>query len=331
MSEKPRVLIIEREAAPQPSELRDALNDQFEVVSVRSMGRALSQLRHETFAGVYVDSTQLSAVRWAGAMLQADEVLDAIADGVAVVDPDLKVLWVNPEFLNLTVTEVETLGGNFYRSLGSPEVVGPEPCPFTSAIAARAASTTTLRVGANRYLRVTVTPVFEHDGRPTHMIALTRDVTGEVQQEQKLDAIYRAGEELADLEPGELAGMTAEDRASLLKFNIARHMKDLLGLDYIEIRLLDRETKRLVPLLTEGMTHLAAQRELFASREGNGVTGFVAATGQSYLCPDTAADPLYLEGAEGARSSLTVPLFSHGVVIGTLECRERVAERFHGG
>ena len=48
------------------------------------------------------------------------------------------------------------------------------------------------------------------------------------------------------------------------------------------------------------------------------MTGFVAATGQSYLCPDTTNDPLYLEGAAGARSSLTVPLIYHGTVIGTL-------------
>ena len=76
-------------------------------------------------------------------------------------------------------------------------------------------------------------------------------------------------------------------------------MKDLLGLDFIEIRLLDRPTGRLVPLLTEGMTPMAANRELYARKEGNGVTGFVAATGQSYLCPDTTHDPLYLEGAAG--------------------------------
>ncbi len=48
------------------------------------------------------------------------------------------------------------------------------------------------------------------------------------------------------------------------------------------------------------------------------MTGFVAATGQSYLCPDATHDPLYLEGAAGARSSLTVPLIYHGTVIGTL-------------
>ncbi len=122
--------------------------------------------------------------------------------------------------------------------------------------------------------------------------------------------------------------MGVEERTDLLKYNIGRHMKDLLGLDFIEIRLLDRTTGRLVPLLTEGMTPLAASRELFADKMGNGVTGFVAATGQSYLCPDTAADPLYLEGAAGARSSLTVPLIYHGTVIGTLNVENAQAGAF---
>src|SRR5262249_27662208 len=51
--------------------------------------------------------------------------------------------------------------------------------------------------------------------------------------------------------------------------------------------------------------------------KNNGVTGFVASTGKSYLCPDTATDPLYIEGAQGARSSLTVPLLYTDCVIGT--------------
>ena len=49
----------------------------------------------------------------------------------------------------------------------------------------------------------------------------------------------------------------------------------------------------------------AANRALFAREEDNGVTGFVAATGKSYLCEDTANDPIYLTGAQGAKSSLT--------------------------
>jgi CheY-like chemotaxis protein len=122
--------------------------------------------------------------------------------------------------------------------------------------------------------------------------------------------------------------MAVEERTDLLKYNIGRHMKDLLGLDFIEIRLLDRATNRLIPLLTEGMTPLAANRELYARKEGNGVTGFVAATGQSYVCPDTTQDPLYLEGAVGSRSSLTVPLIIHGTVIGTLNVESPQPDAF---
>ena len=76
------------------------------------------------------------------------------------------------------------------------------------------------------------------------------------------------------------------------------------------------------------MTPLAANRELYARKEGNGVTGFVAATGQSYVCPDTTQDPLYIEGAAGSRSSLTVPLIIHGTVIGTLNVESPQPDAF---
>ncbi len=169
-------------------------------------------------------------------------------------------------------------------------------------MASKGAATTALRIGANRYLRVTVTPVFDVANALSHLIALTRDITDETQQQLKVNAIHKAGDELADLTPEELAELGVEERTDLLKYNITRHMKDLLGLDYIEIRLLDRGSGRLVPLLTEGMTPAAANRELYARKENNGVTGFVAATGQSYLCPDATHDPLYLEGVAGART-----------------------------
>ncbi len=66
------------------------------------------------------------------------------------------------------------------------------------------------------------------------------------------------------------------------------------------------------------MDEAANKRRLFARPHGQGVTGFVAATGKSYLCEDTAEDPLYIEGCAGAKSSLTVPLIQHdNKVIGT--------------
>ena len=317
MSDKPRLLVIERDSQTA-IDARAFLDEFYEVVPARTMSRALVLLREQEFSGVYVDTAQLSAVRWAGVLIQADEILDAIADGVAVVDPDLGVIWSNPEFLSFTDPEVEVVGSKFYRALGNPEVLGPETCPFTTAVASGRPSSTALRIGTNRYLRVTVTPVHDASEKLTHLIALTREITDETQQQLKINAIHKAGDELADLTPEELVEMGVEERTDLLKLNITRHMKDLMGLDFIEIRLLDRDSGSLMPLLTEGMTALAASRELFAQKEGNGVTGYVAATGESYLCSDTETDPLYLEGAADARSALTVPLTYHGTVIGTL-------------
>jgi CheY-like chemotaxis protein len=70
-------------------------------------------------------------------------------------------------------------------------------------------------------------------------------------------------------------------------------------------------------LLSEGLTSDAAKRPLFARTRDNGVTGFVAATGKSYLCEDTSEDPLYISGAKDAKSSLTVPIVLHDEVLGT--------------
>jgi DNA-binding response OmpR family regulator/GAF domain-containing protein len=317
VAEKPRVLVIDRDS-PHGKSTADCLSEWFERVTVRTVSKALALLRDQKFDAVFVDASQLSAVRWVGMMIQAEEILDAISDGVAVVDPDLRIIWANPEFHLLTTSTNSTVGSPFYQSLGPCEILGPDPCPFTTAVASKSTASTAMKISGNRYLRLSVTPVFDGSSTLTHLIALTRETTDETQQQLKVSAVHKAGDELADLTPEELAEMAVEERTDLLKFNIARHMKDLLGLDFIEIRLLDRTTNRLIPLLTEGMTPLAANRELYVSKEGNGVTGFVAATGVSYICPDTTKDPLYLEGAAGARSSLTVPLIIHGAVIGTL-------------
>jgi CheY-like chemotaxis protein/PAS domain-containing protein len=317
VAEKPRLLVIDRDSL-QGTPTLGCLVESFDVVTVRTISRALALLRDQKFAAVFVDASQLASVRWVGMMIQAEEILDAISDGVAVVDPDLRIIWANPEFHLLLESSSPSVGSQFYQALGQPEILGPDPCPFTSAVAAKAPASTAIKLAGGRYLRLTVTPVFDASNTLTHLIALTRETTDETQQQLKVNAIHQAGDELADLTPDELAEMGVEERTDLLKYNIARHMKDLLGLDFIEIRLLDRSTNRLIPLLTEGMTPLAANRELYARKEGNGVTGFVAATGLSYVCPDTTRDPLYIEGAAGSRSSLTVPLIYHGTVIGTL-------------
>ncbi len=125
VAEKPRLLVIDRDSSHGKSTL-DCLSESFERVTVRTISKALALLRDQKFDAVYVDASQLSAVRWVGMMIQAEEILDAISDGVAVVDPDLRIIWANPEFHLLTDSAIAGRSAvQFYQALGQPEILGP--------------------------------------------------------------------------------------------------------------------------------------------------------------------------------------------------------------
>jgi CheY-like chemotaxis protein len=299
----------------------------FDVVAVESPLRALVYLSREPFDGVYVAANFFQQAFELGNLLQNQQILEGMPDGVALLDSENTVVWANDRLRQWSARE-PVVGANFYTVLGSPEILGPDFCPFHTALATGTASSSTLRSEDNRYFQVHAAPVHEATGSPRHLIVTVRDVTREVQQQQKLAAIHQAGMELADLTPDELLQMSVEDRIELLKSNILHITHGLLNFEVVEIRLLDQKTGRLEPLLAVGMEPEAAQRVLHAQPQGNGVTGFVAATGKSYLCEDTTEDPLYLEGARGAKSSLTVPLTLHDEVIGTFNVESREPRAF---
>ncbi len=312
---KPRILFI----CDSPQVVEQVFGQAagtFDVVVVDNPLRALVYLTREAFDGVYVASNYFQQAFELGSLLQNQQILEGMADGVALLDSENTVVWGNARLREWSARE-QVVGANFYTVLGSPEILGPDFCPFHTALATGTASSSTLRSEDNRYFQVHAAPVREVNGPPRHLIVTVRDVSREVQQQQKLAAIHQAGMELADLTPSELLQMSVEERIELLKSNILHITQGLLNFEVVEIRLLDQKTGRLEPLLTVGMEPEAAQRALYAQPQGNGVTGFVAATGKSYLCEDTTEDPLYLEGSRGAKSSLTVPLTLHDEVIGT--------------
>ncbi len=296
--------------------LRERFGDDVQVVEV-SPARAISYLGSGEYAGIYADADHFSEVVNVARLLQNERILQGMPDGVVLLGEDNTILWGNGRLREWTGRE-EIVGANFYDVMGTPEILGPDFCPFHTALATGRASGSTLRCFQNRYMRVHAAPVFAGEGKPQHLVVTIREVTDEVLQQQKLSAIHQAGIELADLTTDEVAKMSVDERIELLRANILHCTQDVLQYDVIEIRMLDPKTRMLEPVLAYGMTDEAAQRKLRADTVGNGVTGFVAATGKSYLCEDTSADPLYLEGAAGARSSLTVPVMMHDRVTGTL-------------
>ncbi|HUY87755.1 MAG TPA: response regulator [Pirellulales bacterium] len=317
MSAKPKLLMVRGSREKRLPDLAP-LSGVFEIVEVRSPIRALVRLGREgdEFAGVYVDAEHLREALKVGKLLQNERILQGMPDGVVLLDSDNSILWGNGRLREWARRE-NVVGANFYAALGSPEILGPDFCPFHTALATGVGSSSTLRSSDNRYYRVHAAPLFEDEGPPKNLVVTIRDVTAEVLQQQKLAAIHQAGIELANLTPDELFHMTVEERIELLKSNILHYTRDLLNYKVVEIRMLDAKTGKLEPLLSEGLVPEATDRALYAQPQNNGVTGFVAATGKSYLCEDTTEDPLYLEGAKGAKSSLTVPLVLHDEVIGT--------------
>ncbi|HKB05767.1 MAG TPA: GAF domain-containing protein [Gemmataceae bacterium] len=244
---------------------------------------------------------------------RAEHIIGALDKGIAVLSPDLVVRWANEPFRKWCPDD--PVGKGFFDALGTPLDARPSDDAFHAALSGSPASLR-VRQTNNLLLDVNVSPVREGD-RIVELVALCDDVTSTTVRQQKLNALYKAGQDLDALDPDQLDEMNVECRVELLKQNVRRYVHDLLRYNVVEIRLLDPRTERLTPLMSEGMTPEAANRELFARTEGNGVTGFVAATGKPYLCADTANDPHFIEGSAGARSSMTVPIVYQDQVIGT--------------
>jgi len=315
LSDRSKILLV-ADSSDDDTPVLSFLRDHYDVVEVRSPLRALAHLTHGGFEGTFVTSAHLVAASRLARLLQNERILESMPDGVVLLDSDNKIIWHNQRMLVWSGRE-EIVGENFYSVLSSPEILGPDFCPFHTALSSGAPSSSTLRAGENRYYQIHAAPIAEGGQTSQHLIVTVRDVTTEMLQQQKLAAIHKAGMDLSDLKPEELLEMSVAERIELLKSNILHYTQDLLHFDVVEIRLLDAATGKLEPLLAVGMEAEAAQRLLYALPQNNGVTGFVAATGKSYLCEDTTEDPLYLSGAKDAKSSLTVPLILHDEVIGT--------------
>src|SRR5262245_55155961 len=234
--------------------------------------------------------------------------------GIAILDDEWKVVWANRTFRGRCDGPAQ--GRPFLDALGSPQIKEGDLHPFDTASSGLSARFR-LHTTTNRYIESHLSPLPAIGAGPRRYVLQCRDITPRALQRQKPAALHAAGSSLACLAPEQLQEMPVNKRIELLKYNLKQSIHEVLNYEVIEIRMLDRRTNKLELLLAEGMLPEAECRELCAKAEGNGVTGYVAATGQSYLCRDTTTDPHYIKGAEGARSSMTVPLRIADQVIGT--------------
>ncbi len=77
------------------------------------------------------------------------------------------------------------------------------------------------------------------------------------------------------------------ERLRVIEDKVVRFAHDILSFDNFTIRLLDERSGKLELVMSKGLPPEAMEVELYAKAEGNGISGYVAATGRPYICTDT--------------------------------------------
>lgn len=289
---------------------------------------AIARLSRQQYNGVYLSADQGNSVNSIVRLFQNERILSGMPEGVALVDAHKRITWVNTCLKSWSQVE-NPIGQDFYSVLGDAQILGPDFCPFNTTLATGAPSTNAVQTQNNRFYQIHVAPLDGASTEDAAMVATVSDISAEILQQQKLAAIHQAGQKLTDLKPDEIFAMETQARIDLLKDNIRHYTADLLNVEVIEIRLLEQSSGNLMPLLSVGIDQEAADRKLLAQPQGYGVTGYVAATGKSYLCEDASQDPLYLQAFEGGASSMTVPILLHETVIGTINVESNQVRAFN--
>jgi len=155
---------------------------------------------------------------------RAEHIIDALDRGIAVLAPDLTVRWANEPFRQWCPGE--PIGKHIFDALGTPPEVRPSDDAFHAALSGSPACLR-IRQSNNLLLDVTISPVRE-GGRVLELVALCDDVTAATLRQQKLNALYKAGQDLDALDADQLDEMNEACRIELLKQNIRRYVHDLL-------------------------------------------------------------------------------------------------------
>jgi CheY-like chemotaxis protein/PAS domain-containing protein len=316
---KKKLLILEGPDA-RASAIEEALRGELAIERV-APENARAAIEADQVAAVLADKGAFLPLAREFADLQAQNLLGAIGEGLCVADTEGVVLWANGQFALFddrtrdSVTRCCREAASFFVQMRA-RAAGPAPRSRKFHIAS---------ANDEKFYEVVVSPLDDGapSAQPSRLVAVVWDVTATSRIQQKIDAIDRAGAELVRLEVEHVKKLNAAERVSILEDKVIKYAHDLLEFDHFTIHLLDEESGRLELVMSKGVPREIADIDLYASREGSGTTGYVAATGRSYICYDTAKDERYIEGLEQAGSSLAVPLLLSDKVIGVFNAESR--------
>jgi CheY-like chemotaxis protein len=325
LDEKPNKVLVLANHSTGASAAIVALRATCEVVEIPTIDQAIDALRHTHFTAIFSDSADFLPLERALVSQQANLILNTIGEGVCIVDSEARCNWMNKKMQAWPARVHEKIRRSCQEAfdLFSKQVSPQHPDSPPVSRSKRYV----MNIDDQQFLEMIASPVINPAGQVVQVVAVIWDATGTRRLQQKIDALDRAGRELVRLESESLSKLNVGQRVKLLEDKIIGYTKDLLHFDHFAIRLLDRRSNKLEMVISSGLPTDALNIDLFAESEGNGISGYVAASGRSYICPDVERDPRYVFGLDQAKSSLTVPLTLNDRVIGifNIESRQRAA------
>lgn len=308
---RPRILVLGGKITSRHP-VAEILSQHFQVHQVNGLEPALAALRSETYHGIFADVGDYLPLERGLVGQQSALILNTIGEGVCIVDAEGTCVWSNNRMRNFSPDVFEKVKQFCLqaRSIFTKQVGGvSDPSQYRC-------KKFTFEAEGDRYYELMTSPLLDDQGRVRQIVGVVWDATSGRRLQQKIDAIDAAGRELAKLETDAISKLSPADRLQLLRDKIIRYSKDLMHFEHFAIRVLDTRTNKLELVIAEGLPAEAMDIDLYAQPEGNGISGYVAATGRSYICHDTQRDPRYILGIENCRSSLTVPLRLHDRILG---------------
>lgn len=322
---RPRLLLVPGDSLGESS-LLESLRPMFDVVEIEDAAAAARLAEEDPGSLILLPTEKICQYLQSTPPQEAAAILQFIGEGVGVVDDAGSFTWMNSRLGEFPQELRQRFSDLCRKALGLLNSTGEPVVP----LGRHRSRKFSFHCGEHHYELVTspasADPDDEH--RVSSVVGVVWDVTASRRLLEKLDAIDAAGSELMKIEAAAISKLTLPQRLKLLEDKIVHFVHDLLEFDHFEVRLLDRETNRLELVIAVGITPERIGEVIFPEPQGSGISGYVAATGESYLCAIVKDDPLYREGLDDAASSLTVPLKLHDRVIGVFNIESKKLNAF---
>lgn len=235
--------------------------------------------------------------------------LDGLGEGVAVVVDRGEIVWMNDRLADHSAEMLRLFGDRCAEAIAE----------FEAHPDIRDGEMIRLGFDFNKRSYEVICSPMPGDPERHKVSALLCEVSELRETERLVEHLDSAGAELLNLDPDLLNPLDLGARLRLLEERVVATLRDSIGFEHFEVRILDRKSGQLELVMSSGdIKDLPIGERMYARETGNGISGWVAARAEPYICWDTSTDPLFSHGITNARSSLTLPLMLRDRVAGVL-------------